>query len=265
MSDTEQLATPGGPSVLMSLEELQFLKESRNYLRSKVTRKCYVGDQSAETFTNPQRRDEVSELKDLRSKLDFANDKVSKGFWIHEKRDEKLQRELEDCDTYDARIVQSIRLLEAGLQSAAHPAGPADVHNNAYRASNQLKLPQLPLPVYSHAKGESLDKFLRKFENIMEKYNLTSYEKYVFLEKQLTKEPLTLISSLEGAQQSYEAAKELLTKAFASPVTRKFEVVQRMAELNLTENGDPYSFISEMRIVTESLSTLNIDVNAILQ
>ena len=65
-----------------------------------------------------------------------------------------------------------------------------------------------------------------------------------------------IVKSLQG-HQSYTDAKELLIKAFASPITQTVDVIERLTKLNLSSNGSCYTFVSEM--------SLNVDVETILQ
>ena len=100
--------------------------------------------------------------------------------------------------------------------------------------NNKLKLPAVSLPEYSGEKSESLERFFHGFESILEKHPLSNYEKFLYLKGQLHKGPKALVSSLEPTEQTYESAKELLTKAFAYPVTQRYDVIKRLSELKLT-------------------------------
>jgi hypothetical protein len=226
----------------MELEQLKFLKENRKYLRGKVTRKCNAVVSSLEQFTVEQCSYALSDIKTLREKLDKSNEGILKGLWIHETEDGALNRELESCDKYDDEMASLVRRVESRITSFSN--SPLQPTSETPRPNTQLKLPQLPLPEYSHTHGESLERFFFNFENIISKYSLSNYEKFIFLERQLKNEPLTLIKSLQGSQQSYDDAKSLLTKAFASPTTQKYDVIKRLSNLKLCSNGDPYAFVS---------------------
>lgn len=247
----------------MEKEELDFLRNNRKYVRAKVTRKCNSITADILTLSKDKLNDEISYCKDLREEIKAANLQISKGLWVHETDRTKLDQELERCDEYNDKLFSIIRSLETKVKELTEV--DRKYSSEMARIGNQLKLPQLPLPVYSHAKGENLDKFFTCFETIVNKYSLSSYEKFIFLEKQLSREPLVLIKSLEGDQQSYDTAKELLLKAFASPITQKFNIIERLAELKLARQDDPYVFISEMRVIVETFKKLNIDTEAILQ
>lgn len=94
-------------------------------------------------------------------------------------------------------------------------------------------MPELPLPEYNHASGECLDSFLYKFETTIAKHNLSEYEKYLYLKRQLKGEPLTLVNSLDVSKQSYSEAVALLKQAFADASIQKFNVIDKLSKLKI--------------------------------
>ena len=103
-----------------------------------------------------------------------------------------------------------------------------------------------------------------KFESIIDKYTLSEYERFVFLEKQLAGHPLTLIKSLMGTDRCYSKAKALLTKAFARPLKQKFETIKQLVNLNF-DKDEPYKFISDVKLVVSAFDYLKIDVKTMIQ
>lgn len=248
---------------LMSEQELSFLKENRKYLRSKVTKLCNNITSNIQSFDGDKCEECKQTLNSYKCKLTESNEKISKGLWIFEQSRDKLNEELDKCEQYDCDILKSIKFLERHMSN--HNAPTLMTTPFSPQVSNQIKLPQLPLPEYGHENGENLGLFFTNFENIINKYSLSEYEKFVFLSRQLKGEPLILVKSLQGAHQSYEEAKALLTKAFSSPLAQKFETINKLSNITLSEYGEPFSFVSDMRIITESFKTLDIKSNDILQ
>ena len=249
-------------------EELEFLQSGRTRLRSKCTKTCNSAESQMDSLSSHEIKSTIEGLKDLRIKFDKSNDEISRLIWAT-KNKEALNSEYTRCDEYDCKITNTIQLLEDKLQSSLNEQTGA----NSLIAQNpgsslrqgQLKLPLLPLPEYGHADGESLENFITNFETILQKYNLTSFEKYVYLEMQLKGEALMLIKSLYGKNQSYEEAIKLLTKAFASPTTQKFDLLSKMANLNLKYNGNCFTFVSEMRTIIHSIKALRVEIEDVLQ
>ena len=91
------------------------------------------------------------------------------------------------------------------------------------------------LPIYIRKDGEDLNLFFSHLENIST-YRLTDYERFIYLQSQLSGEPLTLIESLHVASKIYVKAKELLTKAFASVITQQYETVKRLCDPKFNYN-----------------------------
>ena len=86
-----------------------------------------------------------------------------------------------------------------------------------------------------------------------------------FLLKQLTKEPLALVKSLHGNNQSFEEAKLLLQQAFASPVKQKHDIIHKLRGLNLTNANLIYTYISDIRTIIQTFDRLEISVNDIIR
>ena len=53
-------------------------------------------------------------------------------------------------------------------------------------------------------------------------------------------------------------------KAFASGVTRKFDTIKLLSELRLSNNGDPYAYIGQMRTLIDSFRILDIDIDTVI-
>lgn len=121
------------------------------------------------------------------------------------------------------------------------------------------------LPSFSNDKNENLEKFFHGFESIIKKHNLSDYEMFVYLRGQLCKTPKSLVESLDIEEQQYETAKELLTKAFGSTLSQKYDTIKKLSELQLKIDGDPFEYICSMRTITSSFKNLSIDTNIVLQ
>jgi hypothetical protein len=186
----------------------------------------------------------VSQLNDDISVLLFETQGSSKAF----------NDELDAAESYNCKLIDSKTLLQ-GKISNYETSQPSAESRTSVSKPTKLKLPELPLPTYSHAKNETLPGFLSAFESIIKHYVLSDYEKFVFLKRQLRGPPLVLVESLSLAQQSYESAVSLLNKAFASDITQKYEVIQRLRNLKCANK--PYEFLgSHVNLSRKCASTL---------
>ena len=248
------------------MADLEFLIRSRGYLRTQVTKLYDKISNPQVTYTSIDKLGFLAKLDGYELDLKKFNTEISSLLWKKNKKDEDLNAEFESCESYTQKIIDSRTAINYQLNERESIQNNQDDHiaNSNYRFG-KLKLPDVPLPEYSHSKGETLQEFIQAFEGIINKYQLSSYEKYVYLKRQLRKEPLTLIASLSPSNQSYEAAVALLEEAFASSVSQKYEVVRRLSELKLTYSGNPYEFVSEMRVICDLFKTLKIDTEVILQ
>lgn len=249
------------------MSEIDYLTRSRGYLRGRVTKLCDKVSVGVGNFTTTDKLTALSNLESWRLELKKLDDYICADMWKSEGDEAKLDEQWDKCELYEQKIVNSLALLkQSTVVSTEHPA-PLEsiVVDHVPPRINKLKLPEIPLPTYRNAHDESLSNFLADFENIIQKYDLSDYEKFVYLKRQLSDEPLTLIGSLSGNRQSFEGAKLLLREAFANTISQKYGAIRRLAQLSLTHDGDPYKFISEMRSVQDLFKTLDISSDTIIQ
>ena len=220
---------------------LEYLKNKRKYMRSEVTKTHTKIASEINTLSVEEKTRILSRLGKLRAEVEVINEKIFSCLFSAAASEESKQREYDSCVDYENTFDICVSKLKEDVSAAAAGARPDNVGNYNRTA---LKLPHVPLPEYGHREGEDLHKFILNFENVIEKYNLSSYEKFVYLQRQLSNEPLTIIRSLEIGRQNYADAKDLLTKAFASPVTQQYRLLQQLSELKMGRNDDPYEFIS---------------------
>lgn len=239
-------------------KNLPYLVKSRGYIRGQLTKLSNKIDESLISMSHEERCNIKSKLERLSSEIATLDKQISAiTYDTAVNKDEALDKELADIEVYTDLITKCTNQIALSMFPVA-VSGELNV-------ANKLKLPELPLPEYSHNSGESLTNFLTAFESILLKHNLTEYEKFVYLKKQLKKEPLLLISSLEPANQSYTSAKALLKSAFSNTISQQYEAINKLSQLHLKTNGNVYEYVSSMRIVKEMFKELKIDINCVMQ
>ena len=82
------------------------------------------------------------------------------------------------------------------------------------------------------------------------------------MQGQLSGEPLNLVKPLEISSLSYDAAKVLLTNAFAFVVlvAQQFDCIKRLSEIKFSPKT-PYEFIGKLRQIRESFRVLEVTPN----
>ena len=239
--------------------DVKFLKQNRKYIRAEITRLHNSVKDNIASFSHEHKLQTIARLESLQGDIKDFDLKIASSLFAEGVGEDVIKAEYDTSAEYANKLIATLTLLKSSLTPVTGSALREDTHYN------KLKLPRLPLPEYGHKEGEDLNKFFTNFELIIDKYSLSSFEKFVFLQKQLSNEPLTLIKSLETGRQDYESAKELLEKAFASPLTQKYDAIRRLSEIKLRYNDDPYEFIGKMRMLTDSFKSLKIDANDVLQ
>ena len=237
------------------------LCKERQYIRARVSR-IYnrVSVQfDFEALSEVRKTEYFEKLKDLQNKLVDVNER------IHAVLPESVDEDslMTEEEVYDEQVAEALAVLKpsATLNESVNNS----VHSNVEVGPSKLKLPHIALPEFSHNKRDNFEKFIYGFESIISKLNLSDYERFMYLKNQLRGGPLALVNSLEVEQQTYESAKDLLTEAFASPPTQKYDAIKKLTDLDLKLNGDVYSYISDMRNVISSFNSLKIDVDVVLQ
>ena len=247
----------------MSVSEYTQAVNERRYVRSKVTRIFTVVSSDIDSLNEIRRRDYIKKLHDLREELKIVNSKVFQN--LNECDDKELDDLLQGEEEYDYKITLALATLDPMVESNNNNS----VHNSSsvvnLSSANKLKLPTIDLPTFSNEKTECLEQFFHAFESVLDKHNLSDYEKFMYLKGQVHKSPKSLINSLDSTEQSYKAAKKLLNDAFASPLTQRYKTIEKLSQLKMHLNTDVYEFISEVRNIISSIKIMSIDVDIIVQ
>ena len=109
------------------------------------------------------RDDRLGDLNELKSSLKAYDCKVSDSLWLHEEDQTKLNKEVDSCEDYQSKLNKTIRKLTS-LKIIDVDAIEANLRLIPNPVSTSLKLPQLPLPEYSHAKDEQFEEFIDKLK-----------------------------------------------------------------------------------------------------
>ena len=241
------------------MSELKKLVVRRKVIRSRVTisfNQINTYDSLSPLELSVQKSNLLSAKEDLLNLDKLIVDlKFPDGGEIDE---DELYREIEACSDYQEKVEACLCVLDSHSNSSS--SNPA-----LDNARSLLKQPVAPLPTFSGEEEEDLMRFLNEFELTTACYKYPDRDLLLLLRQQLSGKAKTLIKSLEADKQNYKAAKELLTSAFASPENRKFATMKMLTELQLGYEDDPYEFISKVKMLQESVKSLDIKSDDFLQ
>ena len=237
------------------MNELAVLTESRKYKRKLVTERHKKKD-TFHSLSNDDKYKIKSSLLDCQSELKSLNSKIQILKWSKECKDD-LADELESCEQYNQKILDCICLLQ-GQSSNPSPAQFVPLHT-------PLKSPVAPLPTYSGNADEDVNKFFLQFEQTIDKFNYSDYDKLLILKQQLSGRAKILVDSLEVANQAYDKAKSLLEEALASKETKIYNALKQLSQIRMSVDEDPFNFVAKMKNITEGFETLKITTNHVLQ
>ena len=268
MTDSSSKALGG------SMEEtLSILTQKRGCVRSKITRLCTKVENDFNDFSTNEITLNLRKCNGLRTEIVGLDNEILTCCISLERTEVELTERSEADEVYTDRIDMTVIQLESLniIDNNPNSSNDEPVRSNAVspgtyeRDRMRFKLPEVPLPEFGNRKGDNLAKFLNSFESIVNKNRLSSYEKFVYLQKQLSGGPKVLIDSLDVAEQSYEKAKELLQTAFDSTEKSKSDLIRTLSNLKLHPNTEPYNFIGEMRTVISGVENLNITIEDVMQ
>lgn len=253
----------------MSNSDKEYLVRVRGHKRAQVTKYHNKVQDGLRDLDISECHNLLLKLEQLKDELCTLDAKIGSSIYSGLDNKDHISSEFEECDKYNDRIIKTIFSLKNKIEVDSSTNGSNGITGatnvDGSEGSFKFKLPEVPLPYYSHGKDENLDNFFQSFESIIGKFKISNYEKFVLLTKHLKGEPLALVNSLLPDDQSYENAKRLLEQAFACLIVKKFEAIKRLSCLKLEYGGNAYEFVGNMRTVENIFGTLNISVEDVLQ
>ena len=241
------------------MADLKVLVSQRKTIRKKVT-DSFNRKETYVTFTSQQKLTEHSLLTSYKQCLQNLDSNIlGLKYSGDEINETSLDTDTTLCQEYQDKIDTCLSLL-----AIAQISGNASSNRND-SARSLLKQPTAPLPKFSSGKDEDLVKFFSEFESTTGPYNYPDRDLLLLLKQQVEGRAKVLLSSLEADKQKYNDAKDLLITAFASDYIRKCATIRRLTELKLKRKDDPFTFISHLRTICESVKLLKITADDFLQ
>lgn len=201
----------------------------------------------------------IEKLADLKSALNLLDNEIDSYMLKNNKwTDDQYYNALDKQEEYSNDLNKAKLELELRLES---------VNENMRRMSEstRVKLPEIQLPVFD-GRPESYNKFITSFENLINKYNLSPFEKFSYLSKQLRGPAKKLVDSLSQNEMDYDSAVDLLKDAYRDVTCQKYSVIDRLHNLKLSNNAShAFEWISEARTISDQVNNLNIDSDLFLQ
>ncbi|XP_064089310.1 uncharacterized protein LOC135203510 [Macrobrachium nipponense] len=213
----------------------------------------------------------LDKLRDLLTELNSLDEKIN-SFMLHSRLWSSVQyhREAEVDEKYSdgirlaiKRLTRELTRLSKSAVAAAtpSPSTPQEVHHSYHK----ITLPSIELP-YFDGNPAAYHKFVNSFESLLSKYDLSSFEQFSYLSKQLTGPAKKLVDSLALKDLNYESAKKLLDEAFSDKLSQQYSVIKGLCKLSLDPNArDGYQWISEARVLEEQVRSLDIKGDLFVQ
>ena len=249
---------------LLNMSSLQFLVNSRKYLRSSATRVFNDKDRLS-SYDAVAKQNLIGKLNKLTLDLaDFDSKILNLKFDVDDPKVEDFDKEMRCCEEYQDNILTCLTLLNitedvvnAGNTSASSSGPVMPI------AKSLLKSPTAPLPTFASGEGESLELFFNSFEETLGKFQYTNYDKLLLLKQQISGKASFLIDSLDPDKQSYNEAKALLMQAFATTDIQKFNIVKQLSEMSLNFDDEPFCYMATMRKIKSAVIQLDIKIDVL--
>ena len=193
-------------------------------------------------------------LSDLDSSI--CNEMLTHNLW----RDDKCDQENANCESYmdDLRLcISKLELAIETLERSNNIGPPIESFNP------KISLPKLQMPTFDGS-PEKYSRFITQFEAIMSKFSISSFEKFTYLENQLSGSAKALLNAVPVDNMNYEAARKLLDKAFLGEDVQKFAVLDKLVNLRFNER-DSYKWISDINMLKDQVDKLKIDAHFFVQ
>ena len=247
--------------ILYEMSDLKIITGQRKQHRSAVTR-MHTSRADFESYESLERLKTRNKLQSLRDQLSVLDEKyISNKFSAS---DVGFEDELVAIDDYGDKIIECMSILDQVDSQAVGVPQVAGANATVTGPRSLLKRPTAPLPEFKSTPGENLELFLDQFDECMKIERYTENDKLVLLKKQVTGRAALLLKSL-GKNGTYTSAKEILMTALASKDIQKHNVLKQMSEMKLPYNGEPFEYISEIRVVQQAFDSLNILVEDVMQ
>ena len=198
------------------MSELKIVNNARKYVRGQVT----AHHNRRDTFVSLEEKDRLAlivKLKNFKNKLDDYDTKYQNLKFVDVDDETSMNSEFALCDEYDNKIADCLGILEC----------KSHVNSGDETARSLLRSPVAPLPSFYGQEDEDVTKFFTHFEDTLTKFKYTASDKFLLLKQQIHGRALILLESLEANNRSYEEAKKLLNKAFASTSVSIFNVIKQ--------------------------------------
>ena len=239
---------------------LEFVVAKRGVVRSQVT-KIYNQLEANEqvNWSSTKKSTTINKLKNFEIEISKYDDEILLKKYGDQVDADAMEADGEENALYIDKVCEAIAILEEPTTNDQNNLDRGE-HFKSF-----LKRPTAPLPLFNSLEGENLSQFLHNFETTIQPFRLSNYDKFLLLKQQVKGRASTLIDSLELNDTSYEKAKDLLVSALATPDLQKFNVLKQLSEIRLTQNMDPFQYISKVKNVVQSFDLLQIGIKDVLQ
>ena len=167
---------------------------------------------------------------------------VSKELWSGD----EFAHRIEISESYRDRVNMTLLCFDSMLDQPVVKANLQHLFAEHSSTLPKWNNPQVKFFKF-YGRPEKYRRFIDYLESILNKFKLTSFERYAYLFHQASGPARSLLQSLPYVSLNYEAAKALLESAFSDKTLQQFSVIKGVPSLKLYSTEDFFTWISEVR------------------
>ena len=248
-------------------------KKERTSLRQLVTKKVNKLVDLMHGLSREELQADIDILNDYENRLKVLDSEILN----IESQDpsvtvEDLQSSVDKCEEYTRKIRisvnQMIVLRNAAFSSVStsHSSGSG----GSVQADNRTRidLPKIQLPDFwadDRKDTVTCSRFFETFEHLLKQYKLNDVEMFNLLDRQCNGRAKAMITSLNIVNQTYQKAKDILTRAFSDEMPQKYGLIRELSELRFIWGcDDPFIFYSKIKKIVNTFKEVKIDLDTML-
>ena len=169
----------------------------------------------------------------------------------------------EIAEDYMDRLNRAVDKISVDLEALLAVPNPSPVQKEE-KVLPKITIPCIDFPIFE-SKPEDYETFIQGFETLLNKYDLSQFEKLSYLRKQIRGQAKDIIDSVPDSPTCYDIAKNLMERAFCKLTTQRFSVIEKISKMKLDNSTPSLKWIGEVRTLREQITRLEIDADVFFQ
>lgn len=236
---------------------------ARRGLRISTTKTISTYNARSSALALPEAEALYIKLTNLVKNLDDADKAITSHMIANDLyTDDQFDISFQLCESYQDELVLCLQKVKIELDVLRIPSQSAS-NSNQSSYNQKMSLPKMGLPVFDGA-IEKYHAFITEFDQTVDKFNLSPFEKFTFLKHQLTGSVLDLVDSIPIRSRDYPTARKLLDNCYCDSDEQKAAFIEGLLSLEM-DLSNPLKWLAAARTFREEVQTLKINSSYFVQ